>query len=96
MLASNEGSKQDADIATNKMVDALEVITRRDKTFVPDVEGVQDAVEKELILGDYVKTAKAYILYRQKRSEIRQQSVRVPEHVKKTSRRKQKIFSQYP
>ncbi|MFH0886919.1 MAG: vitamin B12-dependent ribonucleotide reductase [bacterium] len=39
---------------------------------VPSVEEVQDVVEKVLIEGGYARTAKAYILYRQKRAELRQ------------------------
>lgn len=37
----------------------------------PTVEQIQDFVEKELIESGHAKTAKAYILYRQKRSELR-------------------------
>lgn len=36
-----------------------------------EIEQIQDAVEKALIEGGYAKTAKAYIIYRQKRSETR-------------------------
>jgi ribonucleoside-diphosphate reductase alpha chain len=38
---------------------------------IPTVEQVQDIVEKVLMEGGYAKTAKSYILYRQKRSDIR-------------------------
>jgi len=38
---------------------------------VPDVEEVQDTVEKILIKEDHAKTAKAYILYRNKHAEMR-------------------------
>ncbi|MBD3156077.1 MAG: vitamin B12-dependent ribonucleotide reductase [Candidatus Aenigmarchaeota archaeon] len=38
---------------------------------VPTVEKVQDAVEKILIEEGHARTAKCYILYRQKRAEIR-------------------------
>ncbi len=38
---------------------------------VPTVEQVQDLVEKTLIEKGHARTAKAYILYRQKRAEIR-------------------------
>lgn len=38
---------------------------------MPDVEQVQDLVEKTLIENGHARTAKAYILYRQKRAEIR-------------------------
>jgi len=37
----------------------------------PTVEQVQDCVEKVLIEGGHARTAKCYILYRQKRAEIR-------------------------
>ena len=37
----------------------------------PDVEHIQDIVERVLMDGGYVQTARAYILYRQKRSEVR-------------------------
>ncbi len=38
---------------------------------LPTVEDVQDAVEKILIEEGHAKTAKAYIIYRQKRTELR-------------------------
>ncbi|MBI5417774.1 anaerobic ribonucleoside-triphosphate reductase [Candidatus Poribacteria bacterium] len=38
---------------------------------VPEVEEIQDIVEKVLIETGHAKTAKAYILYREKRSKIR-------------------------
>ncbi len=42
------------------------------KGEIPDVEIIQDAVEKTLIAQGHAVTAKAYILYRQKRKEIRE------------------------
>lgn len=42
------------------------------KGDIPTVEDVQDAVEKVLIEEGHAKTAKAYILWRQKRAEIRE------------------------
>ena len=38
---------------------------------VPDVEGVQDLVERVLIKNGHARTAKAYILYREKRASAR-------------------------
>ncbi len=38
----------------------------------PEVEQIQDVVEKVLIEGGHAATAKAYILYRQKRTELRE------------------------
>lgn len=39
---------------------------------IPTVENIQDLVEKVLIEGGHAKTAKAYILYRQRRSQLRE------------------------
>lgn len=43
-----------------------------DKSKIPTVEGVQDAVEKILIETGHARTAKAFILYRSQRSRIRE------------------------
>ncbi|MDD3803527.1 MAG: ribonucleoside triphosphate reductase [bacterium] len=62
----------DSDLAkriTNQVVAVLEVIYKDGR--VPTVENVQDLVEKMLIEGGYAKTAKAYILYREKHSQLR-------------------------
>ncbi len=53
----------------NQVVERLEKQLRPDE--VPSVEQVQDLVEKTLIENGHARTAKAYILYRQKRTEIR-------------------------
>ena len=45
--------------------------SRYDDQSIPSVEEVQDVVEKVLIEAGHAKTAKAYILYRHKRTEIR-------------------------
>lgn len=50
----------------------LEVIEDNFKDRIPDVEDVQDTVEASLIRHRYPKVAKAYILYRQKRAELRE------------------------
>jgi ribonucleoside-triphosphate reductase len=53
-----------------------EVVTELQSKFVdtvPHVEDVQDIVEQKLINFDYSAVAKSFILYRQKRSEARQE-----------------------
>ncbi|MDD5772572.1 MAG: anaerobic ribonucleoside-triphosphate reductase [bacterium] len=45
------------------------------KEKVPGVEEIQDVVEKVLIEMGHAKTAKAYILYRARRSEIRKSKI---------------------
>ncbi|MBI2039045.1 MAG: HNH endonuclease [Candidatus Niyogibacteria bacterium] len=59
----------------------------------PDIEGIQDVVEEQLILMDFPKAAKAYILYRHKRAEVREKAQKVPAPVKKLVRDSKKYFS---
>ncbi|HID92818.1 MAG TPA: ribonucleoside triphosphate reductase [bacterium (Candidatus Stahlbacteria)] len=48
----------------------VEVLERRGKS-VPDIEEIQDVVEKVLIEEGHAKTAKAYILYRNQHARLR-------------------------
>ncbi len=62
----------DRNIAENlakQVVEVLEKQLKPDET--PTVEQVQDIIEKVLVEGGHYKTAKSYILYRQKRTELR-------------------------
>lgn len=54
-----------------KVVELLEKKLQNENREIPDVEEVQDIVEKVLIEDGRAQTAKAYILWRQKRKEIR-------------------------
>jgi ribonucleoside-triphosphate reductase len=52
-----------------------------DKSFasgIPGIEDVQDMVERVLIETGHARTAKAYILYREKHAKIREAETRVP------------------
>jgi ribonucleoside-diphosphate reductase alpha chain len=92
MQATGEGARKEAKVICDKVVTELNQIRKRHKTFIPTVEGIQNAVEKELILNQYVKTAKAYILYREKHAEFRRRQVPIPEHVKKLAAESKKYF----
>lgn len=92
MLASGEGSLREAEMVANKVyADALQ-ITKKYRNFIPNVEGIQDSVEKELILSEYVKTAKAYILYRDNRAKLRARGLSIPAKVRKLAEESKKYF----
>ena len=93
MNASGEGSQGDARIVATKIKDEILDLSKKYGNFIPTVEGIQDMVEKELILGEYVQTAKAYILYREERSQLRMHMREIPPESKKISGGKQEIFS---
>ncbi|MEK7190538.1 MAG: ATP cone domain-containing protein [Patescibacteria group bacterium] len=61
--------------------------------FLPTVEMVQDFVEKELMTNGFTDTAKKYILYRSKRSELRAAFGPVPEAVRLAVEESSKYFS---
>ncbi len=52
--------------------EAMKIIEKQYGDTIPDVEDVQDIVEKVLIENGHAKTAKAYILYREKRKGARE------------------------
>ncbi|MGE4284235.1 MAG: anaerobic ribonucleoside triphosphate reductase [Clostridia bacterium] len=63
-----------AQILTNKV---MEYIEKDLKIEIPEVEQVQDAVEKVLIETGHAATAKKYILYRAERNRIREKDTRI-------------------
>ncbi|PKM81133.1 MAG: hypothetical protein CVU88_04115, partial [Firmicutes bacterium HGW-Firmicutes-13] len=55
---------------TDRVIDYLKT-SSNGNGMIPSVEGVQDAVEKILIENGHARTAKAYILYRARRTRMR-------------------------
>jgi ribonucleoside-triphosphate reductase (thioredoxin) len=93
MLNSSEGSKEEAEIVADRVFAELVKISKTFKNFVPTVEGIQDIVEQQLIISNYVKTSKHYILYREERSRIRAtRSIEIPENVRKLVSESKKYF----
>ena len=92
MLASSEGSMKEAEMVANRVTMEIVKIAKKYKNFIPTVEGVQDTVEQELMLSDFVKTSKNYILYREERARLRSHNIVVPEHVKKLAEESKKYF----
>ncbi|MCZ7380289.1 MAG: vitamin B12-dependent ribonucleotide reductase [Candidatus Methanoperedens sp.] len=66
-IATKSKDGKRADDMAKQVVELLE----KRITGIPGVEDVQDAVEEVLIKNGYAGVAKAYILYREKRSQIR-------------------------
>ncbi len=93
LATTGEGDRDDADVVSNRVYAELVKIARTFKNFMPTVEGVQDIVEQQLILSNYIKTAKHYILYREQRSKIRsERQVEIPENVRKLAKESKKYF----
>ena len=92
MIASGEGGDKDAQFVARKVSMDLVKVAKLHKTFIPTIEGIQDSIETELMLGDYVKTAKAFILYRKERTKLRDTGIEVPKEVKKLADDSKKYF----
>jgi ribonucleoside-diphosphate reductase alpha chain len=92
MIASGEGSPKEAQLVAAKVEAELIRTKRKHKNFIPTVEGIQDDIERELILSEYVKTAKNFIIYREERSKLRAKGVQVPERVKELAAESKKAF----
>lgn len=67
-----QAGDQHDDIQIDILVEQVMAALNDQYTDLPDVELIQDIVETVLMQHGYDQVAKAYILYRQKRAEVRQ------------------------
>jgi ribonucleoside-diphosphate reductase alpha chain len=75
MKAVGEEDSEEAKRITQAVIEELNKTLKPDE--IPNVEQVQDIVEKKLIENGKSKVAKAYILYRKKREEIRKEKMQI-------------------
>lgn len=96
---SGEGGETESRIVANyvfrNLLKLQSELTSANKgaKFLPTVEMVQDLAEKELMKNGFTDTAKKYILYRSKRSELRAAFGPVPEAVRLAVEESSKYFS---
>jgi ribonucleoside-diphosphate reductase alpha chain len=94
MKAAGEGTEKDAhSVARAVTRDLISATKKADKHYLPTVEEIQNYVEKQLILHNLVNVSKSYILYRQRRTELRQQRGDVPAEVRQLATESKKYFS---
>jgi len=82
---TSEGGEKEAKDVAQKVLKELLILKNKskEKNFIPSVEMVQDIVEAELMNLCFFQTAKAYILYRSKRAELRKEVGIIPTEDKK-------------
>lgn len=72
---TGEGSVRDAKKVARKVATLLakraDRLAKEKKRYLPQIEEIQDLVEKVLMILDFDDTAKAYILYREQHRQIR-------------------------
>ncbi len=74
-----EGTSADAKRVSDKVVKLLNKNYK--KGYVPEIEEIQDLVERVLMILDFEETAKAYILYREQHRKIRESEESLKEAV---------------
>lgn len=62
---------KNGEVAKKLTKQIVEIVAKKFEGRAPGVENVQDVVEEMLIKNGYADVAKAYILYRQQRAEVR-------------------------
>lgn len=79
LSATGEGTMVDAKKVTEKVVKLLG--RKHKKGYVPEIEEIQDLVERVLMILDFEETAKAYILYREQHRKVREAETSLDEAV---------------
>lgn len=80
--AGVETGEFDEDDARHLTFEVIKVLKHRFDRNIPDIEEIQDIVEQVLINANYFQTAKAYILYRERRGEARRDKKNMVDVVK--------------
>mgnify|MGYP001588607489 FL=1 len=88
--ATKEGNEKDAERVADKVMKVLK--KEHSAKDILDIEIIQNVVEETLMIMDYTKTAKAYIIYRKDRAQVREKTREVPERVKKLVADSKKYF----
>jgi ribonucleoside-diphosphate reductase alpha chain len=77
IVATGDRDRQIAETLSLRVIEILD--EKYGAEAIPAVEDVQDVVERALVENGQAKVAKAYIIYRQKRAEIRREKQRILE-----------------
>jgi ribonucleoside-diphosphate reductase alpha chain len=78
--AAEETGKIDYAFAKTMSEEVVRRLARKlkiQKSYIPTIEEIQDTVEQVLLDKNQIKIAKTYMMYRQKRSEIRKEKAQI-------------------
>lgn len=92
---TGETSVDNAEAVAHDVVVAIakDAIEHEDHVHVPNVEAIQDEVERQLMLHGYTDTAKAYILYREDRAQHRSLESRITKEVRDRVKESEAYFA---
>ena len=75
MISVKNGDVKDAEKIANEVNKSLLARSIKIPNYTPNVEEIQDLVEKKLMQSEFLDVAKAYILYRNTQNQKRQRNV---------------------
>jgi ribonucleoside-diphosphate reductase alpha chain len=91
MKAAQEGDLDNHPLRASEKV-VKELTKKNLPGYIPNIEEIQDLIEETLIIMNFSKTAKAYILYRQERAKLREEKKFISKRVKKLVEESKKYF----
>lgn len=93
LIETAEADPDEAKSVAKSVTLALIDQAKLQKNFVPNVEAIQDEVERQLMLHGYTQTAKAYILYREQRAQARSLESLIPKEVRDKAKESEAYFN---
>src|SRR3989344_2196976 len=90
MMVGGEGEFKESQKVSDRVL--KELLKKYPPKQILGIEQIQDVVEETLILEEYPKTAKAYILYRRERAELREKRREIPARIKALVQESRKYF----
>ncbi len=82
LIETAEAEPEKAESVAAAVIASLVDHAQRHEGYVPNVEAIQDEVERQLMLHGYTETAKAYILYREQHAQQRSLESTIPQEVR--------------
>lgn len=93
LVETEETEQTQAQVVAISVIEELIKQAKASKDFVPNVEMIQDEVERQLMLQGYTQTAKAYILYREQHAKQRSVESLIPQQVRDKVKESENYFS---
>lgn len=91
-----EGNAADAVLVAHRVAGELVAVAKKYKGFAPNVEAIQDEVERQLMLSEFTESAKAFILYREEHAKLREQELLIsPDNRQKITENSKYFASSY-
>lgn len=94
MGATKEGGMKEAGQVSDALLVSLGAMKKSsgERVYVPQVETIQDLIESTLMESGFAKTAKAFILYRKERANVRSKVGFIPEKVRELVNESKQYF----